>query len=670
MPSERKEGYLQPDHPEHLAYVLRMQEYKEHFKQQTYSVWKKSMDWWDLFLAQQADTRDPVDEQWRSDVFVPLPFSTTRTKAAQITDVLVGTEPIWETEASREDSQWIKESKPIERLLGYTHRENKWRKFLYKLAEARSVQGNAFFKVVWQKRATNYTFYPSGEELKRYMAKLEQVKQASGLQLPDFMTDPDGFEEVRQQINQASLIRKDFPQLGPAPILGPKPTEIIEYEGPTFQYLPMWTVYVDPMIDEMDQQPVIIHRMVKRLSQILRRSNNLPPGKDPKGLPYYEANVMAAMGGWDGQVLVDEERELAEKMGLNPIQESDPKTNTDPRVLIEEVWSADEEFKFAVIMNEKVVINKRPFERPLLTTTPNIFALRNIMLPGFFYGLSDYQMPEKLFRELNQFRRVRMDGAVLSTLPVFVKQAGIHLTEEFKKLSPGKVITLPRADAIQSLIKHALPPEAYREPPEMKAEIEDATEVYATDKGAPATVGRVTGTEFQARAQQTQLKRKIDSLLIEEELMRLPHVILGMYAQNTDEVLRRQIGGDPDALLSVTKEELIRSLSYKFRMRGATQHTNKELQIQQLTQALTQFRDSLSPVERRYGLQLIMELLDIRGWSKILTPEGEQQIGGAATAQMGATNAQNVQAKDQAEAAGVQAPGSVEQGEAAAAGMK
>jgi len=651
---------LDPKHKDQLEYVERAKFLDRHFYEQVQANFAKTNDWWDLFLAIQEDTRDPVDEAWRSDVFVPLPFVTTRTKAAQGTELLGNVEPIWQVEAARE-GPWYEQSKQIERLLEYTHRQNAWRKFLYKLLTARSVQGTAFFKVVWTRRSHVYNFYPDSDEIATFEEKVAAAAQMWGgpLGAPDWRTQPDEFETWRKNVN---LVGK-FGQVPAPPVSGLR--DSVEYEGPMFQYLPLWTIRLDPMIDEIKDQKFIIHRMIKPLSVIESMADDDPNSRKP----YLLRNVKEAMGHWNGEDLEREQQVLAESLGLNPAPRDHPYLRD--AVQIQEIWSSGEKFKYAVIMNERAVINKRPFEHPLLTTTPNIFALRNATVPGHFYGLSDYQEPEKLFRELNQFRRIRMDGATLTTLPVFVKQQGVALAEAMRKLKPGMILTLPTKDAIQSLIKHTLPPEAYREPQEIKMEIDDAVEVPPSLKGAQAAVGRVTGTEFQGRQGQALLKYKVDASLIEEELLALPQVILGLYAQLGTSKLRMNIGGDPDALVDVTRDQLIQAIGYNFRMRGATKNIDPSLQVQQLNMILKEYADVLVPSERRFALKLVMEMLDIRGWSGVLTAQGEQQITMAAQMGMGAQNAQNQQVQQQADMAANPAPAAVSAGgpEAAQAGV-
>jgi len=231
---------------------------------------------------------------------------------------------------------------------------------------------------------------------------------------------------------------------------------------------------------------------------------------------------------------------------------------------------------------------------------------------------------------------------------------------------PGMVLTAPSKDAITSLIKHTLPAEAYREPAEIKAEIEEATEVYGAQKGAPATIGRVTGTEFQGRQSNIMLKSKVDAGLIEEEIQDVPNVILSMFAQMGSPQLRRDIGGDPDSIVDISRDRLIQRIGTRFRMRGATKNISPDLQVQQITTAVNNFKDVLSPPERRFALQLILELMDVRGYSKILSLEGGQQVSQAGEIAGQAANTQNLAATQGAQAAMTPAPGTISPAEAAA----
>lgn len=660
---------LEPGSPEQVDYVQRIWQIRQHFKDTSIDVHRAALDNWDLFLAEEDDTRDPVDEKWRSRIFVPLPFSATRTKAAQEIELLGNTEPVWQVEATREEGQWYEESKSLERLLNYTHYQNAWRKFLYKGLTMRSVMGTLFVKINWQRRAHKHIDIPSTEDQARFLKSIESAKErgvASSF-IPDWRTEPERFATWRATVNKAGL----HGEILEPPNTSGMERELVEYAGPWFRTPSLWSVILDPLIDEIADQKVIIHRVVVPYSYLEKNADDDPLNPDK---PYILANVQKAGAGLDdNMILTTEEQELAEKMGLNPQQESHPYL-VKP-VVIYEVYSFEEDFKHAIIMspggNGGTVINKRPFEHPLLTTSPNILAVRNILVPGHMYGLSDYHEPKFLFDELNRFRRLRMDRAVLTTLGVYAKTSGVRLGETVKKIHPGLILDVMGAPAssIVPLLNDHVPPEAYKEPAEMKLEIEDAIEVPNYAKGLAATVSRVTGTEFQGRANQVGLKFKVDAGFIEDELLMMPAIELSFWAQLGDEDLQMKIGGDPNALVSVSRDKLVQAIGYKWRMRGATKHIDANLTIQQLTTALREFPDIQTPQEKRDTLQLILELLDIRGTAKILSEQGAQQVMMASQAQTGAATAQAGAAQSQAEMQASPAPAKVGPGEAQAIGQ-
>src|SRR3990172_9054387 len=107
----------------------------------------------------------------------------------------------------------------------------------------------------------------------------------------------------------------------------------------------------------------------------------------------------------------------------------------------------------------------------------------------------------------------------------------------------------------------------------------------------------------------------------------LPPIILSFFAQMKGDI-RMDIGGDPDTLIDIPKQELIKGLGQRFRFRGVTKKIDQALQLRQLSQTLAPFLPMLAPIEQRFALQLMLEMMDVRGWSGILSLEGGQQIAG------------------------------------------
>ena len=643
MLQQQMKALLDVGNEEHIEYVRKTDEIERLYLKRSESVYDRVMDYWDLYLAQQDDPRDPVDEQWRSKIFVPLPSSNSITKASQLTDILTSADPMYQVRTNRDDKRIMGKTRPVERLLDYSMRLNSPRRLFFKAMTSRGVQGTTFLKLTFQKRSHEVYRFPTDDEFERFKGAITDAVMAGAPPPPDWISEAEEFDQWRRDVNVSAMYGRipTPPREGPA--------EVKTYVGPVLSQVPLWSVRVDPSIESMEDQPVVIHRVIRSLDWVEARADNDPKSKKPFRLDAVKACQM----GSEGDLVTQYERHLSEVLGVEPPDVSDPRWGNYVELL--EVWSPDEKFKFAVIMNRKGVINKNPFELPTLDGRPNIFAIRNLPIEGQFFGLSDYQQPYELFKELNQFRRLRMDGSTLSTLPVFAKQAGITLPQNLRSVRPGGIVTLQNVNAIKPLYDVNMPNEAFREPQEIKEEIADATGITGSMKGRDATVGRVTGTEFQGRSGQVQMRSKIDTGIVEDDLQWLPNSIVGLWKQYGDSPLRINVAGS-DPVLDISHEELQEALTQQFIFRGPTQAEDPNMLVQQLGQIIPQFQDILQPNERRAALKLMLESLNVAGVSSILTDEATQQMG-AQTQQQGQVAQQQGQAAlTQATAANAPAP--------------
>ena len=642
---------LKADEPEHIEYVRKMDEIESLYLRRSEGVWSDMMDYWDLYLAEQDDPRDPVDEQWRSKIFVPLPSSGTITKASQMTQILTGADPIWQVRGSRDDETILKQTKPVERLLDYSMRLNSPRKLFYKLMTSRSVQGTTFCKLTFQQKSHEIYHIPTDSDFEKFAEAVKNSVAGGAPVPPDWQMEAAEFDKWRNDVN----LTKMYGKIPSPPREGPK--EIVTYRGPVIQQLPAWAVRIDPTIEDMANQPVIMHRVLRPLEWVLSRADN----KMDSPKPFLLANVEAAKAASTGDLVTQYEQHLNEVLHIESSDVSDPKYSNYVELL--EVWSPDEKFKFAVIMNRQAVINKNPFEFPTTDGRPNIYAIRNLPVEGHFYGLSDYKQPFELFRELNQFRRLRMDGATMNVLPVFAKQAGITLPQNLRSVRPGGIVTLQNVNAIKKLFDTNMPSEAYREPQEIKDEISDATGIYGQTKGKEATVGRVTGTEFQGRNAQVQMRFSVDCGIVEDDLQWLPNGILSLWHQMADGPVRVRIsGGDP--MIEMGKEEIQDFLNESFVFRGPTRAEDPNMLVQQMTNIIPRFQDILTPPERRKAMGVMLEALDIKGMSSIIGEEAQAQAQAMAAQQAQAAAAQAQTQTTQAQAANQQVAPTIPAGEA------
>ena len=600
--------------------------------------YEEVMDNYDLYLAQAEDTRSK-DELWRANIFVPLPASNLETRNASMTHIITRADPIIQVEGVTEQDRGT--AKDIELLLDATYRMNKFRQFFMKHQRAVGIQGTDFVKPIWTEKAHNVMVYHSKMEKDDFVKRIEEAVQNGAPYPPDPAADHEGFEKWRKDVNLASKTSVPIPEL---PRDGGK--QIVTFRGPELIRLPLHSVHVDPLVDEMKDQDRIFYRTLVPLSWVLDRTG----WEDD--MPFRPDQVEKAMHGWDGEDLERYDREVSNKLGFNPMQREYQDPFWHHAVELVEVYDQDpgSEVKFAVMLNRKAIINKDCFQHATWSGECLITPIRNIQVPGHFFGISEYKWPRSLYKELRTFRNLRQDEATLRVLGVWTKLKEVGIPELMYKISPGVIMEVSRHDALQQMNKAALPSEAYREPAEIKAEIADSHGIWDSTKGAPATVSRVTGTEFAGRSENAQLRILMGCACYEEEMGTVNRQMVALWAQNGREVVKMTYGGK---ILAIPREVLIEHISMQFRFRGVTQAIDRNLQAQQLMMVAEKFGNVMTPAASFRLLGLILETLNIRGLESVITTEDIEAKTQEYQAAQASAKAQAGAAGDAAAEAGV-----------------
>jgi hypothetical protein len=608
-----------PGEGNHDQFVKDAIERWEFYRDQRMDVVKGSLEDWDLYLTKKREFRKQ-GEEWRANLALPDAYANIQAKVANLVSIILSADPVVQPEAVHDKD--METTKSVERLIDYSYRKNTFTKLLAKMVLQQRVVGTSFYKMTWVEQAHTFTLSRTPEAMREFNDRLvEQLQNPQiGITPPNWLEEPEKFEEFRQTINKAG-----FGNIPAPPLDGEQ--RIIRYRGPKIHLLPLTSVYLDPLNDEIETQNFIVYRTVKPTAWLMEQ---VAKGR------YDEAAVAYAMDGWDGQVKEEEEVELAIKMGIN----SDASASADPYyakgVELLEVWQPGTEVPYALILNRKAVINVNPGEMPFIHGEVAIGAARATVVPGHFYGTSDLRPTRDVFWEKRKLRNLRVDAVTLNVLPAFAKLKEVGLPEMMHKIRPGALIPVSRTDAIKSLIREPLPPEAYREPAELDADIADSMGVYASTKGAPASIGRVTGTEFQGRENRTQIRFKLDGLFLEEDLAPINRQMLALWAQ--------------------CRNELMESMEQQWRFRGANKAINRDMQVQQLLMWTKTFGAQLTPQEFRFAAKLILELEDIRGASRLVSDEGTMQKTQEYQAMMQSQQAQQGAADGEAATAGEEAP--------------
>ena len=622
----------------HDRLVKNYDELDRYYVDASQSFYEETQDNYDLYLAQVPDKRSK-DELWRSNIFVPLPGTNLETKVASEANIITRADPLFQIEGVTDQDKDT--AHDIELLLDYTHRINSFRRFFIKVRRAVGIQGMDFIKPVWTKRSHNVMVWTSKEEKEDFLKRMEEAIKNGAPSPPDYGEDPKGFEKWRLEVNLVKKTARPIPEF---PADGPR--QIVTFEGPELIRLPLHSVHVDPLIDEMKDQDHVFYRTLVSLEWVLERTG-VEPDK-----PFRPEQVASAMHQWSGEDLERYDREVSKKLGFNPMERQYADPFYKQAVEIVEVYDQNPSspVKFGIMLNRRAIINKDYGEFPSWTGDCLITPIRNMQLPGHFPGISDFKWPRSLYQELRHVRNMRSDFLTLTVLPAWTKLKEAGIPELIRKISPGAILEVQRHDAIRVMDKPSLPNEAYREPAEIKAEIADAHGIWDQTKGAPATVGRVTGVEFQGRAEQAQLRLLLGTAVFEEEYQPVLRQMISFYAQNYRDKMRVGYGS---GILDIPREDLIQALSKNFRMRGVTMALDRNLQAQQLMMVAEKFAPSLPPMSNFKLLKLILETLNIRGLESIISVEDEQAKTAEGAAASAAGTAGSQEATDQSAEAGV-----------------
>lgn len=571
-------------------------------------IWNAVTRYWKLYFANRKDQRTESEKKWRANIWVPEPFVSVEARTAVQVDIITSADPPIQAEGIGEEDE---DGKKFERLFDYQLRGMGWRKFLLNAIRAGSIQGTEFSQLFWSVKQHTVTVYPDKKQQEDFGKALYDAMLAGAPSPPDPVKDPQGFATWRQMVNEKGAVR--VPE---APIGGKQ--MITSYRGPMLKRIPMPDLHADPLVQEIQDQRVVIHRMMMPREWLIARTG---AGDE---FPFDPQEVQNAMDSnkQDTNRLSQYEQKIAEAIGLTRINTADPLYSD--AVELHACWMPREngDFRYTMILNRAGIINKDPTRFYHWHGEIPIIAQRNIMVPGLLHGIGDLQQPEELFYELVALRNLRQDATTLSVFPAFQKLAGVGIPEALRKLTPGAIIPMSRLDAIKKLIDITVPPEAFREPMEIKSDIQNATATYPNVRGEAPSVGRVSATEQAQRLAHAAARIKLSAIQFDEDYDALPRQSFALWYQYGPSDLRVKIGGAPDAFLSYSKNDLAEAMAADYRFRGATKAVNREMLAQQLMTFADKYSGHMIPKEVRFLLTRVLDVLNIHGTSKIISEEG------------------------------------------------
>ena len=463
------------------------------------------------------------------------------------------------------------------------------------------------------------------------------------------MREAEEFEVWRTEVNRN--FSPLLPMGGIPERPEPKPREVVEYRGPWFDWPSLWDLYFDPTVYDPQDQPQIVHRLVKTKEFLLGRTG---PEEDK---PYDPYQVEQALTSKEGGRFNEWDQELSEKLGI-PRNDEDPLYQDAVELL--EVWRPNTKYPYQVWLNRQACINKRPDVHPFWHGANPYVFIRNVPVGRRALGISEFQQAEKLFHDTNRYRDLWLDALTMTIFPAFLKMKNLGITDIQQFLQPGMVIGATNPQGLNRIgldFSSGLA-QGLRADQLLKNDVDEAFATPPSVRGASATVGRVSATEHQARLQQALERTKQQILRREDEQQPLLFFTMYLAYQFGPERLLYRIGGNDEPgnpigdlaredLLQVMhaqssepgddgvpQDTFIEKLRSDVLFRGATRALNRELNVQQL-QGFLQLATSISiapgytalfPEETRTLLERIFRQLGQKGVTEVVGAQRTEEL--------------------------------------------
>lgn len=600
-------------------------------------IYQRIVKFWRLYYADRDDPRKSW-EKWRANTFIPYPYSGARTKVAAQSDILLSSDPLIQVEGiGPEDEDFAKR---MEAHVSYIYAKNRWPSNLSMGLLCNIVQGTNPWEVVWVDRKRTVVFNPTREELDNFN---EAVGAAVTAGAGDAPTNPKDFEEWRRTVNTAGTYGT-VPEL---PVPGPR--EICSYKGPAFQRVDLFSLRLDPMVEDVHDQEQIVKRVTKPWSWVEDRTG---PGK-----MFDAAQVEKARGGPDDTKFSEYQTEIAGWLGISA-DNADPSWKNSCEILVV-TRPADKHVPYALIINRKAICNNNIGTDPIGDGEHPYVFIRNAATPGHALGMSDFQQTERLYHEQNTIRDLRIDSVVLGVLPMFEKLSNVGITELQRRLQPGGIIDVQKAGALKKITSYDPGLQfAFQEIQSLKDDIDETNSTPSHVRGGSVALNRVSATEAERRFSQAIIRIKQDVLGIEEDLQPLTRKGLFLQYRFADPATMASVGGQgANPMAGYSRYDFLKALDMDFRFRSATKSLNRDLSAQQM-QSFIQLASSLQVLPPTTLLKLLRRLwegLGQKGASNIITDEDIQNAEAARQQQEVEANAQTAPALGAARAQNMEA---------------
>lgn len=596
-------GYI--GDPDHDSFIKLVDETDAYYEQQLQPFFDQFLPNWKLYLAMREDKRKE-DEKWRANVFVPYPYSGLETKIEAMLDIMDSADRWIQMEGVDADDE--RNANPVELALDHVFRKNKFRsRVIGQLMRSGGVQGAQAYQVVWRRRTTPVDWIPEPGDLADLKEKVSIAIDNGAPKPPDPVTEPAQFRLWRDMV----LTSKKVDSM-------PDPTrrDVVLWNEPYIKPFDISYLRFDPCIDEWEDQPIVIKHSVVSEEWLHAQV---------KAGEFDEEQVAAALSGPEGSsggespFFNEWRKEQAALMGTGVLTVANPLLR-NPHV-IREVFQPRQGIKYAVVLNNKAVINKDVEKMPYAHGGFPVGLFVPQPVPGFAIGLSHFHQPKSLYYEMNTLRSMRLDAVLISLLPILLREKDAGMPELRRVFRPGTVLDVNRASAVQQLVAKTVDPAAFREIFDIKQDIDETEATGGNVRGGQATIGRVSASESNDRTNRALVRMKGAVRRVEDQIDPMVKQALWLMYEFMDAKMRFQIGGGKDPFAYVAKSEVYEALDRDFRFRGATRVLNRELLAQQSMAWGKEFGANLAPVEMRSLMRRSYIALGLRGEDEVIQPQ-------------------------------------------------
>jgi hypothetical protein len=464
----------------------------------------------------------------------------------------------------------------IERLLDYQGRKVDLEGEVELSIDEMLIQGLAFRKSVWINDINPIYVHVDQDDITRFeesvLAAIEGGMPEPPEAGPDLPPDalPEAFEQWRQLAAQEGF------QVPEPPIPGPQ--DVVRYRGTGFARVALWDMYYDPAIGLWNKQPCIIQRSLKPEDWVTDRMGD---GDDKVFDP---VKVRASLDSVPDRKVSQFQEQVQAMMDVESNEAINPFMEKAVEVM-EVFMPFDKIAPYRVVLNRDDCINKIK-SNPFWHGTDPYVPFQNHRIPGVFPGMSELHQPERLYYELDTIRSLRLDGVMLSVLPMFLKLKEAGMVEMAKKMIPGMIMEASRSDAISQVTTIEPPQASYLEIDKIKEDINETNATFQNVRGAASNAG--TATESERAFSSAMARTKARMKRFEKDLSRWIHHSLFNWYQFSNPNERVRVGGDPalDPFVSYRRQDFLEAIDMDFAFRGASNSLNREMEVQQLKDLL------------------------------------------------------------------------------------